>query len=477
MNVNKNLRQILPDHANKRVHPDYDQEILAVIRGSDSPKVLRDQLSRFHSSSIADAMFDLNAPEREKLYKLLDTARLADVLEYLDEKEQVECLSEIHIRKVISLLNEMDPSAAADLLRLMPKTRRDIIIELLEPEKRKELNLIISYSKDLIGSEMTTDFIEINKDLSIADAMRQLREQAKENDNISMIYLHDNNDQYYGAIRIADLFSARLNDNLEELAEINFPFVYATEKTEDVLENLREYSEDSIPVLNNENRLLGIITYQDLLEVFDRESGEDYIRFAAVSAEEDLDESLFRSVKKRLPWLILLLALALGVSTVVSMFESVVASLTVLMVFQSLILDMAGNVGTQSLAVTIRVLADPGLDWSDRMKLILKEVRTGFVNGLILGISSGLVLGLFIHFSNGYDFLHAYAIAGCNSLSMLVSMVISSFTGTAIPILFKAVHIDPAAASGPLITTLNDLIGVVCYYSLSWLILIQVLHI
>lgn len=460
-----------------RFHPDYDQKILSVIRSAASPKVLREQLSQFHASSIADALGDLLPEEREKLFKLLDTARLADIFEYLDEREQVECLNEIHIRKVISLLNEMEPSAAAGLLKKMSKTKREIIIELLEPDKRKDLNRIISYSDDLIGSDMTTDFIEISKDLSIADAMRQLRAQAMENDNISMIYLRDANDQYYGAIRIADLFSARLNDNLEELAETNFPFVYATEQVEDVLDDLKEYSEDSIPVLNNENRLAGIITSQDILKVFDRETGEDYVRFAGLSSEEDLEETLFQSIRKRLPWLCLLLFLALGVSAVVSMFESVVASLTVLMAFQSLILDMAGNVGTQSLAVTIRVLADPDLSRSDRLKLVLKELRTGFVNGLILGISSGLVLGLFIHLSNGYGWMQAYAIAGCITLSMIISMVISSLSGTCIPIAFQALKLDPAAASGPLITTLNDLIGVVTYYSLSWLILIQILHI
>ncbi len=407
----------------QKVHPDYDRKILSIIRSAASPKVLRDELLQFHASSIADALFDLEPFEREKLYKLLDTARLANIFEYLDEKEQVECLNEVHIRKAIALLNEMEPSAAASLLRLISKTKKDIIIELLEPERRRELNLIISYSDDLIGSDMTTDFIEISKDLSIADAMRQLRLQAKDNDNISIIYLKDASDQYYGVIRIADLFGARLNDNLEELAETNFPFVYATEPVESVLDDLKEYSEDSIPVLNNENRLLGIVTSQDLLKVFDRESGEDYMRFAAVSAEEDLEETLFESVKKRLPWLCLLLGLALGVSAVVSMFETVV------------------------------------------------------VNGIILGLASGLICAFFIHYADGFEWMASFSIAGCISLSMIISMVISSFTGTGIPIFFQALHIDPAAASGPLITTLNDLIGVVTYYSLCWLILIQILHI
>lgn len=460
----------------QKTHPDYDEKILSIIRSAVSPKVLRDSLEHYHASSIADALFDLQPEEREKLFKLLDTPRLADILEYLDEKEQVECLNEIHIRKVISLLNEMEPSKAAGLLKEMSATKRKIVIELLEPEKRKDLNLIISYSDDLIGSDMTTDYIEISKDLSIANAMRELRRQARENDNISLIYLRDANDQYYGVVPISALFSARLDDSLEELAETNFPFVYATETIEEVLDDLKEYSEDSIPVLNNDNRLLGVITSQDLLKVFDRETGEDYVRFAGLSSEEDLDETLFQSVKKRLPWLLLLLVLALGVSTVVSLFESVVASITIIMAFQSLILDMAGNVGTQSLSVSIRVLADPDLKWSDKMYLVVKELKTGFINGLILGAGSAAVLGIFIHYSNGYDWAHAYGISGCIGLAMLASMVVSALTGTCIPILFKTLKIDPAVASGPLITTLNDLIGVITYYSLCWLILLQIMH-
>jgi magnesium transporter len=157
------------------------------------------------------------------------------------------------------------------------------------------------------------------------------------------------------------------------------------------------------------------------------------------------------------------------------MFEGVVAKLSVAVVFQSLVLDMAGNVGTQSLAVSIRVLADPDLTIKERMFLIFKETRTGFANGLVIGSGSALVLGIFVHYAFGYSWINAYAIALCVGLAMLVSMVISSLSGTAIPALFQRLGIDPAAASGPLITTLNDLIGVTTYYSLVWVLLIQML--
>lgn len=282
---------------------------------------------------------------------------------------------------------------------------------------------------------------------------------------------------YYGAIRIQDLFAARADSTeLEDIIEVNFPIVYANETIDSLMEDLKDYAEDSIPVLNNDNQIEGIITKQNLLEVFAREMDEDYAKLAGLSAQEDLDETTFESIKKRTPWLLLLLVLSLLVSGVISLFESVVAKLTVALVFQSLILDMAGNVGTQSLAVSIRVLADPNVTKKQKLYLIGKEVKTGLTNGVIIGSGSAVVLGAFIHFFNGFAWDQSYAIATCISCAMVVAMVISSFTGTVIPIFFQMIKVDPAAASGPLITTLNDLIGATTYYSMVWFFLIQVMQ-
>lgn len=459
--------------------PDYDAEIVQLISQKLSPKALRDALEDFHANDIADAFKRLDEASRDKLIKLLDAARLAEVISYLEEDEQADYLNNINIKKAIAILSEMEPQDAGRILRKFSRTRRDVIFELLDSETRRKLMRIYAYDEEEIGSAMSTDFIEIQKNSSIKEAMRELRDQTRQTntDNISVLYVVDEHGLYYGAIRIQDLFAARADDSLERIIELNFPIVYASETIDSIMDDLKDYAEDSIPVLNNENQIEGIITKQDLLEVFDREMSEDYAKFAGLGAQEDLEETLFQSLKKRTPWLLMLLALSLGVSAVISMFESVVATLTIALAFQSLILDMSGNVGTQSLAVSIRVLSDPDLTTKQKLFLIMKETRTGFVNGAIIGLGSALVLGLFIHFANGYDWLHAYSISLCIALAMLVSMVISSFTGTAIPILFQRVGIDPAAASGPLITTLNDLIGATTYYSMVYLILIQMLHI
>lgn len=204
--------------------------------------------------------------------------------------------------------------------------------------------------------------------------------------------------------------------------------------------------------------------------------GEDYAMLAGLTAEEDLKEPLRESMKKRLPWLIVLLGLGMVVSSVVGMFEHVVTELPIIMCFQSLILDMAGNVGTQSLAVTIRVLMDESLTGKQKAELVVKEMKIGFCNGGLLGLLSFVCIGLYIYLFKGKSLLFAYAVSGCIGAALLLAMVISSAVGTCIPLFFKKVNIDPAVASGPLITTVNDLVAVVAYYGLSWIFLIQMLQ-
>ena len=195
-----------------------------------------------------------------------------------------------------------------------------------------------------------------------------------------------------------------------------------------------------------------------------------------MTAEEDLTEPLKDSLKKRLPWLLVLLGLGLVVSSVVGAFETVVSQLTLIMAFQSLILDMAGNVGTQSLAVTIRVLMDESLTFKNKVELVFKEMRVGLCNGLLLGVLSFIAIGLYIYLFKDKTLMFSYAVSGCIGLSLMLAMLISSAVGTLIPLFFKKINVDPAVASGPLITTVNDLVAVVTYYGTSWILLINILH-
>ncbi len=212
------------------------------------------------------------------------------------------------------------------------------------------------------------------------------------------------------------------------------------------------------------------------MEIVDDEMGDDYAKLAGLTAEEDLNETTRESIRKRLPWLVILLFLGMVVSAVVGVFESVVAVLPIVMCFQSLILDMAGNVGTQSLAVTIRVLMDENLTTGQKVKLIFKEMKIGFFNGVILTVMALLFLGAYIHLFKDFSLGYSMMISACVGVSLVGAMVVSSLVGTLTPIFFKKVGVDPAVASGPLITTINDLVTIVVYYRLVAVVLIDIIH-
>lgn len=366
--------------------------------------------------------------ERKKLYPLLGEEYIAEILSYTEDA--AEYLQEINLENAARVISEMDSDDAVDVLENLDADTKTRIVDLLDDDAEKDVKLILSYEDDEIGSKMTTNFIVIGKNLNIRQATHELIRQAGENDNISTIYVVDENEQYYGAIDLKDLIVARDYQDLDNLISTSYPYVGAHEKISECIERLKDYAEDSIPVLSEEGKILGVITAYDIVEAVDEEMGEDYAKLAGLTAEEDLEETTFQSMKKRLPWLIILLFLGMVVSSVVGIFEAVVAVIPIVMCFQSLILDMAGNVGTQSLAVTIRVLMDENLNRKDKFGLILKEMRIGFANGLFLGIMAFVFIGLYVCFIKGNALSYSFLISGCVGVSLMLAMVISSLVGT-----------------------------------------------
>lgn len=457
-------------------HPDYTQEIARIIRGNGSPKAIMHKLEDYHANDIAQVMTELTLSERKKFYRVCSLDMLSEIFEYLDEDIAGAYLEETDIRKAADVVSRLDTDTAVSILRCVTKDKRLLIIDTLDPDVQKEIRLISSFDEDEIGSRMTVNCIIIREGMTVKQAMSELVRQAEENDNIATLFVVDEDNEFYGAVDLKDLITARSTTDLEDIIATSFPYVYATEQTAECIEKLKDYSESIVPVLDDRNRLLGVITSQNIIEASDEEMGEDYARLAGLTAEEDLNEPLGKSLKKRLPWLLILLGLGLLVSTVVGTFEQVVAQLTLIMAFQSLILDMAGNVGTQSLAVTIRVLADEEVSLKEKLHLIGKEMRIGLCNGALLGLISFVLIGLYIFLFKGKTILFAFAVSGCIGISLLLAMLISSAVGTLIPLFFKKIGVDPAVASGPLITTVNDLVAVVTYYGLSWLLLLNIMH-
>lgn len=457
---------------NQVTKPMYSDEVLKIFRSNLPKEELIEKISDYHMGDIADAFEKMTPEERKSLYPVLGVEMVAEIFSYIEYSE--EYIKEINSDKVANLISEMDSDDAVDILEKLSDTDRKRIVALLDNDAKQDVSMILSYEDDEIGSEMTTNYIVVKKNLTIKEATHQLITQAGENDNINTIYVVDDKDSFYGAIDLKDLIVAREYQSLDELIIKSYPYVKANEKIVDCIEQLKDYAEDSIPVLDDNKHILGVITAHDIVEVVDEELGEDYAKLGGLTAEEDLNETTLQSTKKRLPWLIILLFLGMGVSSVVGMFETVVAVIPIVICFQSLILDMAGNVGTQSLAVTIRVLMDENLKASDKVKLMFKEVRVGFSNGLLLGTMSFIFVGLYIFLFKGNTFGYSFLVSGCVGFSLLASMVISSLVGTLVPMFFSKIKVDPAVASGPLITTINDLVAVVTYYGMVWIFLIDI---
>ena len=457
---------------NQVTKPMYSDEVLKIFRSNLPKEELIEKISDYHMGDIADAFEKMTPEERKSLYPVLGVEMVAEIFSYIEDSE--EYIKEINSDKVANLISEMDSDDAVDILEKLSDADRKRIVALLDNDAKQDVSMILSYEDDEIGSEMTTNYIVVKKNLTIKEATHQLITQAGENDNINTIYVVDDKDSFYGAIDLKDLIVAREYQSLDELIIKSYPYVKANEEIADCIEQLKDYAEDSIPVLDDNKHILGVITAHDIVEVVDEELGEDYAKLGGLTAEEDLNETTFQSTKKRLPWLIILLFLGMGVSSVVGMFETVVAVIPIVICFQSLILDMAGNVGTQSLAVTIRVLMDENLKASDKVKLMFKEVRVGFSNGFLLGTMSFIFVGLYIFLFKGNTFGYSFLVSGCVGFSLLASMVISSLVGTLVPMFFSKIKVDPAVASGPLITTINDLVAVVTYYGMVWIFLIDI---
>ena len=374
----------------------YVEELIEIIRAGLSREELVDWLFDYHDNDIADALELLTPEERKRLYSALGAERVAEIFAYLDDGDVY--LKELSLKQQAKVISEMDSDDAVDILEEVDDDTKCKILGMLDKEASEDVQLLLSYDEDEIGSYMTTNFILIHNDLTVREAMRELVKQAGENDNISTIYVVDWAEQYYGAIELQDLIIAREHTELEDLINRSYPYVMDHEKISECIEKIKDYAEDSIPVLLEDRSIGGIITTQDIVEIVDDEMGGDYAKLAGLTAEEDLNETTRESIRKRLPWLVILTVMAL------------------------------------------------------------------------------LFLGAYIHLFKGFSLGYSMMISACVGVSLVGAMVVSGLVGTLTPIFFKKVGVDPAVASGPLITTINDLVAVVTYYGLSWIFLIEMLH-
>ncbi len=450
------------------------KEILSLIRHETRLKILPGKLDRYHPYDLSEALTQLNEEEREKLYLNLKLEKLSDVFENLDEEKAAIYIQSMDKTLVAQIFDTMEPDDAVDILQELSEDEAIEILALMEDKKRERVKRLDRYKHSSAGSEMNSMFISFHPDMDVKEAMKKLVAYADEVEVIETMFVVDDQHNLLGIVDLKELIVAKSPKKVKSIMREKFYSVHVEDDIQEVVKDIQKYDTLAMPVLNDLNQIEGVITMYDALDIIDEEAHDDLSKLAAVSSEYDMRESAFKGAKRRFPWLALLLILNILVSSVLASFERTLEAVLALALFQPLILGMAGNIGTQSLAVTILGISRETLRTKlNIMRHLTQEFLVGLLNGAILGV---LAFGMayFVLTFSGIGTQPPHLVAMVVGFSIFSALVISAFLGSLIPIILNALKIDPAVASGPFITTINDITALIVYFGLATILILQI---
>ncbi len=453
-----------------------DLEIKNLIEKIDvekSPANLRKLLIDYHPYDLATIFKELSEQSRKLFYSTFDEKELADIFEYLDEEDAVKYLQEMNLQKASSVINEMEPDDAADVMSAMEDDNMQSYLAEMPKEDAQELGELVKYDDDTAGSVMSTNYVELSTKMDVKDAMKHLISVANELEIIDPLFICEN-DILKGYIDLKDLIIARSPNKMEDIMN---PNVISCEVNDDigmVIKKIKDYDINAIPVTDN-GKLVGIVTVDDAIDEAIEDIKDDYSKMVGVTSDIDETTNIFKNMLKRLPWLICLLVASLLISNITSTFEEVIVQVTIFAFFQSLVFDMAGNAGTQSLAVTVRSISKHEMDTKKGVfKHLGKELLTAVITSVILGILTFGMCYLYLLIKNDKTVVY-WLVSLIISGSLMISLLVTEMLGAIIPLFFYKIKVDPAVASGPLITTLSDTISIVIYFGLASLLLSHIM--
>lgn len=460
------------------IRRDYQNEIIDLFERYYNQDILFNHLEEYHPYDLSRSLLDIDDDLLTSIFKVLPNDFLAEIFEYLSLNEFKSIKEDIDMAQLAKIIGHMELDDAVDLIIGLKKYGIEVLKQ-VPLHKQKQIHKMMAYTPDEIGAYINDSYLTVHIGDSVKEAMKHTTKYAHDTDYISIIYVVEHQ-ELKGYVRLKDLITARANESIKEIMESRFPRVLMNDDVESVAKVMQETKESSIPIIDESYHLQGIVTHDDLLEIKAMVEEEDYTRFAGLSdIDEDINSlSIKQSIKSRLPWLAILLVLSMITSSILSIFDSKLSMSGPLLaarlaVFLPLILDMAGNTGTQSLAVTIRYLSkNQDLDKQIINKMIQREFKTGLVQGLLIGsIVFGMIL-LTSYWNNPILSRIDYIYALVTSVSILIALIVSTTLGGFIPLLLNRFKIDPAVASGPFITTVSDIITLTIYYAIGMSILL-----
>jgi magnesium transporter len=415
-----------------------------------------------HYADIAEIINELNDDEATYLIKLLDSDKTSDILTELDENVREAILGNLSSKEIASELDELDTDDAADIIGELPKEQvQEVISEIEDREHAKDIVDLLRYAENSAGGLMAKELVKVNENWNVLTCVKEMRAQAENVTRVHSIYVVDDEDKLKGRLSLKDLLTTSTKTHVKDVFIKNVDAVNVNENPEEVARIMSKYDLEAIPVVDEIGRLVGRITIDDIIDVIKEEAERDYQMAAGISQGVEADASIWELTRARLPWLILGLFGGAAAAVIMGGFEEMFRAYTVLFLFTPLIAAMAGNVGVQSSAIIVQGLANDDIKGSIGNRLI-KEMLLALLNGFILSC----LLLIFTWVWKG-DFLTSLAI----SISLIAVIVVAGFIGTFVPLFLHKRGIDPAIATGPFITTSNDIFGILIYFLIAKLIL------
>ncbi len=419
-------------------------------------------LEDVHHADIAEILTELSLEEATYIVKLLDSQKTAEALMELEEGVRERILDTLSAKEIAEELEEMDTDDAADIIsELSPERQQNVIAELVDEEHADNIVELLRYDEDSAGGLMAKELVKVNENWSVTGCMTEMREQAENVTRVHSIYVVDDKNKLKGRLSLKDLLTAPSHANIQDVYIPQVDYVTVHTEGEEVARIMQKYDLEAIPVVDEMGRLVGRITIDDIVDFIKEEAEKDYQMASGISESVEADDSLLRLTRARLPWLVLGLFGGLGSVYIMKGFEEALEQFPILFFFTPLIAAMAGNVGVQSSAIIVQGLANDNLRGSLLQRLI-KEVGLSLINGIALGI-----LVMLFGFIVGQDQLVSITIAS----SLLAVIIVAALVGTFVPIILNKQGIDPAIATGPFITTSNDIFGIFLFFYISKLVL------
>ena len=436
-------------------------KILDFINSSDDNSIL-ETFSNYHHADIAEIIEELNSEEATYIIKLLDSEKTSDVLMELDDDYREKILKNLSIKEIAEEVEELDSDDATDIISELPEEKqKKVISKIIDAEHKADIKELLKYDEDSAGGLMAKELIKVNENWTVTRCVKEMRSQASEVTRVHSVYVVDNDDILLGRLSLKDLLVANPKTKIRSIYKKNVDHVYDTDSAESVAGTMQKYDLGAIPVVNKKKKLLGRITIDDIVDLIKEEAEEDYQLAAGILQDVDVDDTIFELTKARLPWLIVGLIGGIGAAFVMVGFDEILIQNEILFYFTPLIAAMAGNVGVQSSAIIVQGLANDDIRGSINNRLF-KETLLSILNGVILAI----LLFLFIYFWKG-DTNIALAL----SVALVAVVIVAGIIGTYIPLFLTKRWIDPAIATGPFITTSNDIFGILIYFMVAKLIL------